>query len=172
VVLAIGLLGLAERAGWAWARHWPLAFLALAAMLFVRSDPETWPLGPIGFFARLADPEVLQHRLLTLLIVVFAVFEWLVRTHRLKGDWPPLVFPLVCAIGGALLLTHSHSLSDVKERYLIEVSHIPMGFFGIIGGWSRWLELRAEGVTRRAAGWVWPLCFAAIGLLLLDYREM
>jgi len=54
-VLAIGLLALAERTGHApWARHWPLLFIILAAFLFIRSDPEVWPLGDIGFFSILA----------------------------------------------------------------------------------------------------------------------
>ena len=47
-VLAIGLLALLNQAGLRWARHWPLLFLGLAGFLFVRSDPENWPLGHIG----------------------------------------------------------------------------------------------------------------------------
>jgi copper resistance protein D len=51
-VVGVGLLALCNRAGLRWGRHWPLLFLALAAFLVVRSDPETWPLGRIGFLAR------------------------------------------------------------------------------------------------------------------------
>src|SRR5207302_4743756 len=57
-VLIIGLLALAERSGRApWARNWPLLFLLLAGFLFLRSDPETWPLGDIGLLESLRDPE-------------------------------------------------------------------------------------------------------------------
>jgi putative copper resistance protein D len=49
IVIAVGLLALLNRAGLRWARHWPLAFLGLAVFLFFRSDPETWPMGDIGF---------------------------------------------------------------------------------------------------------------------------
>lgn len=172
VVLAIGLLALAERTGGAgWARHWPLLFLLLAAMLFVRSDPESWPLGPIPFFQRLNDPEVMQHRLTVLVVAGFGLFEWSVRSGRWKSDRARLLFPLLCALGGALLLTHSHSLTDVKQRYLIELTHIPMGILGILAGWARWLELRCDGRAARLASWIWPVCFALIGLLLIDYRE-
>ena len=55
----------------------------MAAFLFLRSDPEVWPLGEIGFFESLRDVEVLQHRVFVLLIVAFALFEWGVRTGRL-----------------------------------------------------------------------------------------
>jgi putative copper resistance protein D len=73
-VLAIGLLALLERTGHArWARHWPLLFLGLAEFLFIRSDPEVWPLGDIGFFASFRDPEVVQHRIFIALIAAFGL---------------------------------------------------------------------------------------------------
>lgn len=172
-VVTIGLLALLERSGRAsWARHWPLALIVLAAWLLVRSDPESWPVGPVGFFEVMQDPEVLQHRLVVLLIVPFGLFEWAVRTHRLSGRRAPFVFPLLCAIGGLLLLAHSHSLNDVKQRTLIELTHLPMGALGLLAGWSRWLELRSGGDRlARIASWIWPLCFLAVGILLMNYRE-
>jgi len=75
VVLAMGLLALVAQAGQvSWARHWPLAFFGLSAFLFLRSDPETWPLGPVGFWATLANPEVLLHRFFAVLVIALAVF--------------------------------------------------------------------------------------------------
>ena len=170
-VLAIGALGLLQRAGAKWARHWPLVLLGLAAFLFIRSDPEVWPLGEIGFWASLRDVEVIQHRMFVALIVIFALFEWGVRTGRLGDPRLALVFPLLTALGGALLLTHSHAIANVKDQLLIELTHTPLALAGIAAGWARWLEIRADGPVRRWAGWVWPLCFVFIGLLLLGYRE-
>lgn len=170
-VVLIGVLGLLQRAGVRWARHWPLALLGLAVFLFLRSDPEVWPLGTEGFFASLRDIEVLQHRMFVTLIVAFAVFEWGVRTGRLRSPKLALVFPLLTALGGALLLTHSHAIANVKDQLLIELTHTPLALAGIAAGWARWLEIRADGPVRRAAGWVWPLCFLFIGVLLLLYRE-
>ncbi|MBI1776123.1 MAG: CopD family protein [Proteobacteria bacterium] len=172
LVLAIGILALVERSGLAaWARHWPLLFLALALFLLVRSDPEAWPLGDIGFWESLRDPEVVQHRLFVLLLVPFALFEWAVRTGRLKRRGSALVFPLLTAFGGGLLLTHSHSLGNVRQELLIEMTHVPLALFGIAAGWTRWLELRLPEPESRIAGWAWPICFVAVGLSLLLYRE-
>ncbi len=170
-VIAIGVLGLLHRAGLRLARHWPLVLLGLAGFLFVRSDPEVWPLGHVGFFASLRDVEVLQHRVFVVLIVAFALFEWGVRTGRLRRPRAALVFPLLTALGGALLLTHSHAISNVKDQLLIEVSHTPLALAGIGAGWSRWLELRTDGSVRRLAGWIWPVCFLIVGVILLLYRE-
>ncbi len=174
-VVAIGLLALLNRAGVGWAKHWPLLFLGLGAFLFLRSDPEVWPLGDIGVFESLRDIEVLQHRVFVLLIVGFAVFEWRVRAGNWRSKRAALVFPLMCAAGGTLLLTHSHAISNVKEQLLIEVTHTPLALAGIVAGWARWLELRLDPagspVLHRVAGWAWPICLVLCGLILLDYRE-
>ena len=170
-VVLIGTLALLHRAGIGWARHWPLALLGMAAFLFFRSDPEVWPLGDIGVWESLRDVEVLQHRVFVLLIVAFAAFEWGVRTGRLKRPALALVFPILTALGGALLLTHSHAIANVRDQLLIEVSHTPLALAGILAGWARWLEIRADEPVRRWAGWVWPLCFLVVGAILLSYRE-
>lgn len=172
MVLLIGLLSLAEKSGRApWARHWPLMFLGLALFLLIRSDPECWPMGDIGFFESFRDPEVLQHRIFVLIITGFGIFEWMVRTGRLKWQSAALVFPLVTALGGALLLTHSHALSNVRQELLIELTHVPLAVCGIVAGWARWLEIRLPVQDGSWAGWLWRICFVLVGLILLDYRE-
>jgi len=175
-VLAIGLLALLNRGGVGWARHWPLVFLGLSAFLFVRSDPEVWPEGDIGLLESLRDAEVVQHRLFALMPLLFGLFEWGVRTGRWHGRAAAHVFPLVCAGGGALLLTHNHTIANVKDALLIEFTHTPLALASIVAGWSRWLELRLPAGGRVAtvatvAGWVWPASFVFIGLLLAFYRE-
>ncbi len=175
IVLAIGLLAfLAQTKHAPWARNWPLIFLGLSAFLFLRSDPETWPLGPNGFWVTLQDPEVLLHRIFALLVIALAIFEWRVQTGRVATERARLVFPALVAAASALLLTHSHSLGNIKEEVLAELSHAPLAVFGIVAGWSRWLELRLppENKVRDRMAWLWPTCLVLIGLLLLNYREM
>jgi putative copper resistance protein D len=175
IVLAMGLLAfLARTKHFPWARNWPLIFLALSAFLFLRSDPETWPLGPNGFWVTLQDPEVLLHRIFSLLVIALAIFEWRVQTGRVATERARLIFPALVAAASALLLTHSHSLGNIKEEVLAELSHAPLAVFGIVAGWSRWLELRlpAENKVRDRMAWLWPTCLVLIGLLLLNYREM
>jgi len=173
VVLAVGLAALADATRRvALARHWPLLFMGLAAFLFARSDPEAWPMGDIGFFDSLRDPEVLQHKLLSLLVVVFAVSEWLVRL-RGKRSAAAYVFPIAMALGGFLLLAHTHAIANVKEALLVELSHLPLGAAAVLASCARWLELRAGpgAAEARIARWVWPLCLVFISVLLIFYRE-
>jgi putative copper resistance protein D len=169
-VLTMGLLAALERLGVRAARHWPLVLLGLAAFLFFRNDPRAWPLGPAGFWESLALPDVLQHRTFVVLIVAFAVFEWMVRTERLPARPWGYVFPLLCAVGGGLLLTHSHAMFNLKAEFLAEVTHAPLGILGAFVGWGRWLELRLPAAGH-GPGWLWTLCLIAVGLILVVYRE-
>jgi putative copper resistance protein D len=170
VVLIAGILAVFARR-FRWARGWPLAFLGLALFLLIRADSENWPLGPRGFWESFQVAEVAQHRFFVLLIVAFAVFEWGVQTRRVMPRGAALVFPSVCALGGAVLMTHTHSLGNVKEELLAEWSHIPLAVFAVLAGWSRWLELRLPKNLGRIPAWVWPPCFVFIGLILVLYRE-
>jgi putative copper resistance protein D len=172
-VLTMGLLAIVSRARWgAWARHWPLMFLGLAAFLLVRSDPGSWPQGPTGFWESFRYPEVLQHRLAVLVVILLAIFEWGVRTGRIRSPRAALVFPLLCLVGGALLLTHSHASFNLKSEFLIEITHAPLGVLAVLAGWARWLELRLQPPEDRLPGRLWPVAFAMIGVLLIFYREV
>jgi putative copper resistance protein D len=174
IVLGMGILAFLARTGKApWAEYWPLLMIGIAVFIFLRGDPECWPLGPKSFWSTWATPEIFQHRAAALLCIAFAVFELRVRRDPSQGGMLPLIFPLICAVGAALLLTHSHGSSNVKEETLAELSHTPMAVIGVMAGWSRWLELRLpEKEDRRAVAWVWPICFIMIGAALLNYREM
>jgi putative copper resistance protein D len=144
--------------------------IGLAVFLFLRADPENWPLGPNGFWESFLDAEVMQHRAFMLLIVGFAIFEWRVQNGHSRSPWMPYVFPGICALGGAALLGHSHELPS-KEATLIELSHIPIAVLAVYAACSRWLELRMVGERSAAVSWIWKVCFVLIGVALLWYKE-
>ena len=172
VVLAMGLLALLARTGKApWAEYWPLLLICIAMFIFIRADTESWPVGPQGFWACWLKSEVFQHRVAALVCIGFAFFELRVRRKEHANSSMALVFPLMCALGGALLLTHSHPVINVKENLLIELSHVPMGVFAVFAGWARWLEIRLPAKDRGIPAWIWPVCFVLIGAGLLNYRE-
>lgn len=171
-VLVVGIMAmLARRPGMTWARHWPIMFVVLGMFIAIRADPESWPLGSIGFFEAFREPGVVQHRLMTLLVIVFGLFEWRVRVGGLAATRAVYVFPLSNVLGGILMLTHSHVLENIQEALLIEMSHIPIGLLAIAAGSARWLELRADSPIRERAGRVWPIAFVLVGLVLMFYRE-
>lgn len=72
---------------------------------------------------------------------------------------------------GALLLTHSHALANVKEQLLIEITHVPLALAVIVAAWSRWIQVRVDGPPARIAAWVWPAALIVASLSLLFYQE-
>jgi putative copper resistance protein D len=174
IVLIMGILVLLEKTGKApWARHWPLMLVVLAVILFTRSEAEAWPFGTLSLGESLRDPEFIQHKAFMVLMFAFAGFEWSVRNNVLRNNWAKYVFPLLSALGGMMLLTHSHSIANVKELLLLEMTHMPLAVFAIWSGWARWLELRLEdGPGRTLAGWLWPVFFSLTAITLLLYREI
>jgi copper resistance protein D len=173
VVLAMGLLALLARTGKApWAEYWPLLLVCIAIFIFIRADTESWPVGPQGFWACWLKPEVFQHRVAALVCIGFAFFELRVRRTEHANSPMALVFPLMCALGGALLLTHSHPVINVKDNLLIELNHVPLGLAAVFAGWARWLELRLPTKDRAIPSWIWPVCFVLIGAGLVNYREL
>jgi copper resistance protein D len=156
-----------------WARFWPLTFAGLSLFIFLRADPENWPLGPRPFWASFSAPDVLQHRAAALLILCFATFECAVQAGKLRVRWAPMIFPAMCALGAVILLTHNHATSDMQEDLLASLSHTSIALLGASAGWFRWLEFRLpSGRASKIAGYAWPVLLSAAGLVLLNYREI
>ncbi|HEY6305359.1 MAG TPA: CopD family protein [Candidatus Angelobacter sp.] len=171
-VLLVGLLaGVAQTRRFSGARYWPLLFIGLAALIFLRADPEGWPLGADSFSESIQDGGVLQHKAFAVLLVMFAIFELRVQLGKRSFPAAVYVFPAVCALGGALLLTHAHVLDNLKEQLLVELSHTPIAIAAVLAGWSRWLQVRLLKDDSMLAARIWPVCFVAIGAILLNYRE-
>ena len=54
---------------------------------------------------------------------------------------------------------------------IAELSHLPLAILAVVAGWSRWLEVRLAPDHQKIPAYIWPICFALIGLVLLNYRE-
>jgi putative copper resistance protein D len=153
-------------------QYWPLGFAALGIFLFFRSDAETWPLGPIGFWeSTFSNGEVLQHRIATFLVFGLGLVEYRARLPRNIGTKLPFFFPVLAAFGGLMLLTHSHVGFQAKSAFLIQIGHTLMGVFAIILASCRWLEIQLDGAAQRIAGFVSVAALFQIGIILMFYRE-
>jgi len=153
-------------------KYWPLGFVLLGIFLFFRSDAETWPLGPIGFWeSTFNNGEVLQHRIATLLVFVLGVIELRARMTGKENSKLPLVFPVLAAFGGLMLLTHSHVGFQAKSAFLIQVGHTTMGIFSLILSCGRWLELKLDKPGKDIAGFISVAALFQIGIILMFYRE-
>jgi len=158
-----------------WTKYWPVGFMGLSIFLFFRSDAETWPLGPIGFWeSTFGNGEVFQHRIATTVAMVIGYMELQARLHpeRRKIQF---ILPILSAFGGILLLTHAHAEFELKSEFLIQATHTTMGLLAVIMASGRWLELRMvtpDGYQEgRVAGVVSMVAMLLIGVLMIFYRE-
>ena len=151
-------------------RHWPLGLLVLAAFVYLRAaaNEGTWPFGSTSITA--IDSEGLQHLAAALLVLAMGLLEWRARGSRAAA---PLtyVFPALCVLGAALLLMHSHRMFQLKEGYLVQVTHSSMGALAGLVAVGRWLELRLPPGPGRLAGGLASVAMLAIALILVFYRE-
>ncbi|MFO1204207.1 MAG: CopD family protein [Burkholderiales bacterium] len=162
--------------GFRWAKFWPAGFVLLGIFLFFRSDAEAWPLGPLGFWVSMfGNAEILQHRLATMLALVLGLLEMRARTSASASPRLRYVFPVLCALGGILLVTHSHLPFEIKTDFLIQSTHLAMGLLAVVMAVGRWLELRlgdaGDAPIARVAGLVSVLAMLAIGAILSFYEE-
>ncbi len=166
----VGMLSYTGR--FRWTLYWPLGFVGLSIFLLLRSDAESWPLGPLGFWeSTFGNGEIFQHRIATLVAFSLGVFEIQARKTKNQATWLPYGFPILCAFGGLLLLTHSHVGFEGKSEFLIQVGHTTMGLLAIVVACGRWLELRLAGRFGRVAGFVSVSGIFLISLILMFYRE-
>jgi putative copper resistance protein D len=154
-----------------WAKFWPVGFMLLGVFLFFRSDAESWPLGPIGFWdSTFNNGEILQHRIATFLVFGLGWLEIRARINNNQGILP-YMFPLLAAFGGMMLLAHSHVGFEPKSAFLIQVGHTLMGVFSLILACGRWLELKLDSPGKHVAGFISVFALFQIGVILMFYRE-
>ncbi len=172
-VTAMSLLAmLSYKKSLLWARYWPVGFIGLGIFILLRADAETWPNGTMGFWeSMLENGEILQHRIATLLVLLLGTMELRARMTRNPESKLPYVFPLLCAVGGLMLLTHSHIGFQAKSAFLIQIGHTFMGLFALIMAVGRWLELKLDQPGKGIAGFISVFAFFQIGMILIFYQE-
>ena len=168
IILAMGVVALFGRR-FTWARPWPLMFLGFSALIFVFANPDHWPLGSTGLMASAQDPEVVQHWFAAVLVFGLGWSEWLVRTQPSGRKAFQFVFPLLCIVGGMIMLTHSHGMMERKQEFLIQNTHVSIGVLAVLMGCARWLEIRLPAPHNRLAGLLSLLAMVLVGFVLLFY---
>jgi copper resistance protein D len=119
----------------------------------------------------LSNDEILLHRLGALIACVVGLIEWQARVRCKPASRLPYVIPVLCAVGGLLLLGHAHEGLQPKEEFLVQITHNVIGLLAVIMACGRWLELRLTPPAGCLAGVVSLSALLVIGLVLLFYRE-
>jgi copper resistance protein D len=174
VVLTLGLLILLDRLSF-----YPrglariligCTWLLFGAFVFIKSDPEGWPIGNAGFLESFKMPtasEWIQHKLLSLIPMVLGVYS--ISFRRV----PPSINSAYWAAGAALLggiglIVHQHA--DHPEFDLVNLQHWIYAvtiFFIAVG----LLVERWRIVTWKSKPFFVPLGIMLLGIQLTLYVE-
>jgi hypothetical protein len=155
---------------------WPVCFLLSGLFVLVYSDTELWPFGPKPWIqGTITNPEVIQHKVFAVLLVVVGVIETERARGRLKAVWAAWVFPVLAVAGSALLLFHSHSADVWGTDHMAVMEHIQAEHLSYaLTGFSIGLAKGFAEVTTRwqfALATLWPSLMIVLGVLLMFYTE-
>jgi hypothetical protein len=142
-------------------------WIAFGVYLFVRSDPEAWPWGPLSLVESLRDPEVLQHKILTCLPIVIGIAEGLHGYGLLSRRRRPWIIAPLALAGGAYLFLHFHSGQFHLDW--IYLQHAAMGLVGLGVGVGLLLSRRAAPGSLMQL--IWPGFLLAMSAVLIFYSE-
>jgi putative copper resistance protein D len=171
-LLLIGSLVLADRLT---GRRYPmiskaigLSWIGMGIFLFIRSDPEAWPIGPPGFIESFSIPttsEWIQHKVLSMIPMFMGLYV-------MKGgagsrpttprQWHYVAIGLA-AFGGLALLVHMH-VDHPDQTDLVNLQHRWFASNALFIVASLILDLR-EAIRWRLKPYLLPM-----GLLLLGYQ--
>lgn len=166
---AIGMeLGLAHRPDLKAVQWlWPAGWMILGTFLFIRSDPDNWPWGRIGFIETFTDPETLQHKIFSVVVFAIGMIEGVQIGGRSNGQGLSLVFPALGIGAGLLLGVHSFVHAHVPHVFW---QHLAFAAVGILIGTTKLLRDRAIlGTGYRPL--VWPALLIVFAVQLILYTE-
>jgi putative copper resistance protein D len=167
----------------------PLTLLGLVEFLFLRNDPEAWPIGPVGFWVSLKNTEVFQHRVFVLLLLAIAVVELLRAADRLPTLLQKFALPGLALFGGIYLFFHKHGGSDMDQMMsnpsmastpamqsmmasmeLVKHEHLWFSLFGF-GLAAAKLLADTGRLKGRLGATLWSVFAILLGVYMMGYTE-
>lgn len=148
----------------------PVVLLVGGVFLMVFSDWDAWPLGnklPI------TDREVLAHKVIATLMILFGIGTSLAR-KRGGGEATKTQSHLVAVLalcGGGLLFTHVHTGAPFSNTAVgVYIQHFVIGCLALASGGIKMLEL-SRPEARRVSNLSWIGLLVLIAICLITYRE-
>ncbi len=148
---------------------WPTCLILIGLYNVILSDRFAWPINPSGLGESLSDPQVLQHKILAVMVLTLGLIELLRRlqwlTHR---AWLYLFYGLAALTGG-ILLGHDFNAASRAHSHGLTVSHVIMGLLALLTIVLKILVDHRIILGRLA--YLYPLLLAGLGMQLLLFTE-
>lgn len=174
-VLALSALLLADRL--TYQRHRLIGisigcvWLLFGVFLFIRADPEGWPIGPAGFLESFTMPtsgEWLQHKVLSLIPMFLGLYSLGVRRIMPNARKWNYVLAFLAVLGAIGVLSHQHL--DHPGMDIVNVQHRLLALTALLTAVSLVQEVW-KGWDWKGKNLIFPLCLMILGLQLVFYVE-
>lgn len=148
---------------------WPMCLIAVGFYNVVLSDRLPWPIRASELIDSLSRAEILQHKILAVVVLTLGLIELLRRLNLATGKgWLYLFYGLALLTAGVLI---GHDLVDASHAHFQRLtnSHILMGLMALLA-----LVLKVLTDHRLSPGrlaYLYPLTLAALGIQLLLFTE-
>ncbi len=148
---------------------WPSCLILLGLYNVILSDRFAWPIGPSGLVESLSNPEVLQHKVLAVMVLTLGLIDLLRRLELVTHiAWLYLFYGLAMLTGG-ILLVHDFGAAPHAHSYGLTVSHVLMGLLALLALVLKVLVDHRIIIGRLAH--LYPLVLAGLGVQLLLFTE-
>ena len=172
-LVALGMLVFADRFTHRRVKAFTIAigllWLGFGAHLFIRSDPEGWPMSA-GFLESFTMPtsgEWIQHKLLSLIPLALGIWTLWFRNAKPKASVTYAVGALL-TLGGAALLVHQHADHPIMD--VVNLQHRLMAVTSLFIASS--LVVDGRGTSKlRLVPYLVPCGLVILGLQLAFYIE-
>ena len=148
---------------------WPSGLILIGIYNVILSDRFAWPIGPSGLVESLSNPEVLQHKVLAVMVLTLGLIDLLRRLELVTHTaWLYLFYGLAILTGG-ILLVHDFGAAPHAHTHGLTVSHVLMGLSALLA-----LVLKVLVDHRILIGrftHLYPLLLVGLGVQLLLFTE-
>jgi len=146
-----------------------LTWIGLGVFLFIRSDPEAWPMGPSGFIESFFIPttsEWVQHKVLSMIPMFMGMY--VIKgggrpVQRLSASFWNYAAIGLATLGGLALLVHMH-VDHPDQTDVVNSQHRLFAINALFIAASLVLDMRKQ------FQWKFKPYLFPIGLLLLGYQ--
>jgi hypothetical protein len=148
---------------------WPSCLILIGLYNVILSDRFAWPIGPSGLVESLSNPEVLQHKVLAVMVLTLGLIELLRRLERVTHKAWLYVFYAVAVLTGGILVMHDSGTAPHMHPHDLTVSHVVMGLLALL---ALLLKVFVErGILIGRSTYWYPLSLAVLGVQLLLFTE-
>jgi len=148
---------------------WPVCLIVIGFYNVILSDRFAWPIEPSTLVENLSDPEVLQHKILAVMVLALGFIELLRRLQLVTSTMWLYLFYGLALLNGGILLAHDFAGAPHVQFHGLTISHVLMGLLALLA-----LVLKVLVDHRLILGkWacLYPLTLAGLGIQLLLFTE-